>query len=168
MIDPEGFRLNVGIVLVNSDNKVLWAKRKGAQAAGYQNCWQFPQGGIQENETAHQALYRELQEELGLSPEQVKLLSEMPEWLRYFFPKPLFFEKETAVCVGQKQRWFLLRLLVDDSHIGLDRYAEQELDAFEWVDHAYALQNVVAFKKEVYAEVLAHFFEEGIEGSLTS
>ena len=81
MIDKEGFRATVGIILCNQENRLLWARRIG------QDAWQFPQGGIRENETAEQALYRELEEEVGLQPEHVELLSSSRDWLRYHLPK---------------------------------------------------------------------------------
>ncbi len=81
MIDEEGFRLNVGIILVNKDGKLFWAKRVGM------NAWQFPQGGIQNEESTEQALFRELTEEIGLSPTDVEILGCTEDWLKYRLPK---------------------------------------------------------------------------------
>lgn len=80
MIDSEGFRPNVGIILANEFGQVLWAKRIG------HNAWQFPQGGIQYGETPEQALYRELREEVGLLPEHVQIIAQTKGWLRYRLP----------------------------------------------------------------------------------
>lgn len=108
MIDFDGYRPNVGIVICNSKGQVLWAKRYG------QNSWQFPQGGINDNESAEQAMYRELFEEVGLSPKDVKILYISKHWLRYKLPKRLLRYDSKPVCIGQKQRWFLLQLVSDE------------------------------------------------------
>ena len=83
MIDAEGFRANVGIILCNADSQLLWAKRIR------QRSWQFPQGGIRAHETPEQAMYRELNEEVGLQPEHVEVLGCTKSWLRYRLPKHL-------------------------------------------------------------------------------
>ena len=76
MIDSQGYRHNVGIVLCNEKGKLFWARRAGMDS------WQFPQGGMRSDETPVEAMYRELSEETGLSPDQVKLLGSTPGWLR--------------------------------------------------------------------------------------
>lgn len=108
MIDFDGYRPNVGIVICNRKGQVLWAKRYG------QNSWQFPQGGINDNESAEQAMYRELYEEIGLQPKDVKVLYASKHWLRYKLPKRLLRYDSKPVCIGQKQRWFLLQLVGDE------------------------------------------------------
>ncbi|HAN28877.1 MAG TPA: RNA pyrophosphohydrolase, partial [Haliea salexigens] len=70
MIDSEGFRPNVGIILANDAGQLLWARRIGGRDA-----WQFPQGGINRGETPEEALYRELHEEVGLAPEAVNVVA---------------------------------------------------------------------------------------------
>ena len=113
MIDPDGFRPNVGIILTNELGQVLWARRIG------QDSWQFPQGGIQRNESPEQALYRELHEEVGLLPEDVEILACTRGWLRYRLPQRLIRSHSQPVCVGQKQKWFLLRLTSNAMSIGV-------------------------------------------------
>ena len=76
MIDAEGFRANVGIIICNEQGQVFWARRIG------QHSWQFPQGGIDDGESAEQAMYRELYEEVGLKPEQVEIVYTSRNWLR--------------------------------------------------------------------------------------
>ena len=105
MIDSDGFRPNVGIILVNALGQVLWARRIG------QDAWQFPQGGIQGRETPEQAMFRELKEEIGLSPGDVKVLAVTRGWLRYRLPKRMIRRHSHPVCVGQKQKWFLFKLI---------------------------------------------------------
>jgi len=105
VIDPDGFRPNVGIILTNDAGQVLWARRIN------QNAWQFPQGGINSNETPEQALYRELNEEVGLEQQDVKILACTRGWLRYRLPQRLVRTHSQPLCIGQKQKWFLLRLV---------------------------------------------------------
>jgi len=144
VVDAEGFRPNVGIILSNEQGRVLWAKRIG------QNAWQFPQGGLSPGESAEQALYRELREELGLDPEHVVILGRTEDWLRYRLPKRYIRRGRVPMCIGQKQIWFLLRLKADESAIRFDRCERPEFDGFRWVDFWYPLRDVVSFKRDVY------------------
>ncbi len=148
MIDSDGFRPNVGIILANDRGQVLWAKRIGQEA------WQFPQGGIREHETPEQALYRELHEEVGLSPKQVRILGCTRGWLRYRLPKRLVRHDNKPVCVGQKQKWFLLQLLTSDQHVCVDGGQSPEFDGWRWVSYWFPLGQVVAFKREVYRRAM--------------
>ena len=97
MIDDDGYRPNVGIVICNRQGQVLWARRFG------QHSWQFPQGGINPGETAEQAMYRELFEEVGLHRKDVRILASTRNWLRYKLPKRLVRGDTKPVCIGQKQ-----------------------------------------------------------------
>ncbi len=136
---------------MNKDNHVLWARRIG------QNAWQFPQGGIRKGETSEQALYRELQEEIGLSPESVKILARTDGWLKYDLPQNLIRQHQFPLCIGQKQVWFLLRLLTDDDAIKIDATDTPEFDDWRWVDYWHPLKEVVSFKKNVYNQALDFF-----------
>jgi putative (di)nucleoside polyphosphate hydrolase len=148
MIDAEGFRPNVGIILANPEGQVLWAKRIG------HNAWQFPQGGIQFGETPEQALYRELEEEIGLRQEHVSVLAQTRGWLRYRLPHRYIRPDSDPVCIGQKQKWFLLQLNASADEIRLDANAPAEFDHWMWVSYWYPLGQVVAFKREVYRKAL--------------
>ena len=141
----------MGIILCNTDKKVLWARRIG------QNAWQFPQGGIKRNETPEDALYRELWEEVGLVPDKVELLAATQDWLRYRLPKGLIRSDEKPLCVGQKQVWFLLRLAGHEDDVKLDCGDKPEFDGWRWVDYWYPLKEVVAFKRDVYLQALNEF-----------
>lgn len=152
VIDSDGFRPNVGIIVlgmpVDGRARVLWAKRIGQQA------WQFPQGGIKRGETPEQACFRELQEELGLLPEHVEVLGVTGDWLRYRLPKHLVRRGRRPVCIGQKQRWFVLRLLAEEAAVRLDAGERPEFDAWCWVDYWRPAREVVFFKREVYQQAL--------------
>lgn len=149
VIDVDGFRPNVGIMLANKRGQVLWARRIGGQDA-----WQFPQGGIHDEETPEQALYRELHEEIGLHPEDVKMLGCTRGWLRYRLPRRLVRHKSSPVCVGQKQKWFLLQLQSEDSAICLENGGPAEFDGWRWVSYWYPLGQVVTFKRDVYRRAM--------------
>lgn len=149
MIDEQGYRPNVGIIICSSQGKVLWAKRIG------QNAWQFPQGGIKDEESPEQALFRELKEEVGLEPQHVKIIGRTRGWLRYRLPKKMVRYGKRPICIGQKQKWFLLQLLVDDSHIDMAATTHPEFDGWSWVSYWYPLGGVVAFKRDVYRRAMA-------------
>ncbi|GLS25326.1 RNA pyrophosphohydrolase [Marinibactrum halimedae] len=149
MIDADGFRPNVGIILTNRDGQLLWARRINGQDA-----WQFPQGGINENESPKEALFRELHEEVGLTASDVEVVGCTRGWLRYRLPKRLVRKGSDPVCVGQKQKWFLLKLVSDDSCIDLSCTGHAEFDQWRWVSYWYPLGKVVAFKRDVYRRAL--------------
>ena len=149
MIDSEGFRPNVGIILANDAGQLLWARRVGGRDA-----WQFPQGGIQRGESPEQALYRELQEEVGLEPDHVEILAATRGWLRYRLPKRFIRKGQNPPCIGQKQKWFLLRMLAEDKAVRLDLNDKPEFDHWQWVSYWYPLDQVVSFKREVYRRAL--------------
>lgn len=147
MLDIHGFRFNVAIVLVNNNNEVLLAKRIK------QNAWQFPQGGVNDNEDPQDALYRELQEEIGLSQEDVSIIASTKYWLKYKIPQRMR-RRSDPLFVGQKQKWFLLRFNGDDSKIRFDLNAKPEFDAWQWVSYWYPLRIVINFKRKVYCQAL--------------
>ena len=152
MIDTDGYRHNVAIIICNKNGQVLWAKRFG------QHSWQFPQGGIKEGETPEQAMYRELYEEVGLKSEHVKILASSRSWLRYRLPKRLVrWDSPDPVCIGQKQRWFLLQLTADDTLIKFTTCNHPEFDDWRWVTYWYPVRQVVSFKREVYRKALKEF-----------
>ena len=147
MIDSDGFRPNVGIIVANDRGQVLWAKRVGQEA------WQFPQGGINERESTEQALYRELQEEIGLAPDSVEVVGCTRGWLRYKLPRRLLRQNNTTF-IGQKQKWYLLKMLATDDSVSFDYSLTPEFDYWQWVSYWYPLGQVVAFKKDVYRRAM--------------
>lgn len=151
MIDQDGYRLNVGIILVGPQNNVFLAKRYG------QFSWQFPQGGIKDHETPEEAVLRELQEEIGLAPTDVSLCATSKQWLSYRLPKHLIRRHRKPVCIGQKQKWFLFRLLSPENKIRLDLNRIPEFDSWRWVDYWQPMDEVIFFKRNVYQQVLKEF-----------
>jgi putative (di)nucleoside polyphosphate hydrolase len=148
MLDREGFRPNVGIILVNSRNEVFWGKRIR------EHSWQFPQGGIKKGETPEQAMLRELEEETGLKPEHVRIIGRTRDWLRYEVPKQWIRREWRSSYRGQKQIWFLLRLIGRDSDVSLRASAHPEFDAWRWNSYWIPLANVIEFKRGVYEAAL--------------
>lgn len=144
MIDRDGYRPNVGIILCNAKNQVFWAKRIN------QHAWQFPQGGIKAGETPEQAMYRELGEEVGLLPEHVRILGRTRNWLRYDVPSHWVRRDSKGLYRGQKQIWFLLRLTGHDSNVSLRATDHPEFDAWRWSDYWVEFDSVVEFKRDVY------------------
>lgn len=144
MLDREGYRPNVGIILVNARNEVFWGKRIREHA------WQFPQGGIKHGETPEQAMFRELHEEVGLRPEHVQILGRTRDWLRYDVPRQWVKREFRSSYRGQKQIWFLLRLVGRDTDVHLRASDHPEFDAWRWSSFWVPLDSVIEFKREVY------------------
>lgn len=159
MIDRDGYRPNVGIILANTRNEVFWGKRVREHA------WQFPQGGIKSGESPEQAMFRELMEEVGLSPEHVRVLGRTRQWLRYDVPSHWVRADCRGVYRGQKQIWFLLRMLGRDCDVCLRRSDKPEFDAWRWSDYWVPLSDVIEFKREVYELALGELsrFLPGME-----
>ena len=149
VIDKDGYRPNVGVIVANAAGEVLWAKRVRQEA------WQFAQGGIQRGESPEQAMIRELKEELGLSMSDVEIIGCTADWLSYRLPRQyLRRRKHGRVCIGQRQKWFALRLIGPESHVRLDTCEQPEFDGWRWVDWWHPLNEVVDFKREVYESAL--------------
>ena len=148
MIDSNGFRPNVGIIICNKLGQLFWAKRIK------QDAWQFPQGGIKKAETTEEALFRELSEEVGLCKEDVRILSQTSEWLKYRLPKPYIRQRKGRTCIGQKQKWFLLGLQTEEGRVDLQNTLQPEFDDWCWVNYWYPVNQVVDFKRSVYRKAL--------------
>jgi putative (di)nucleoside polyphosphate hydrolase len=147
-IDADGFRANVGIVLIRDDRRVFLGGRTGGRG------WQFPQGGVQRHESAEEALYRELKEEIGLGREDVELLASTRQWLRYRLPRQYVRRNSHPPCIGQKQRWFMLKLVGSEDRLHFDSTDEPEFEDWRWVDYWTPVREVIYFKRAVYARAL--------------
>ena len=148
MIDEDGYRPNVASVIINKDNKVLWAKRVN------EDNWQFPQGGIQNGETPEEAMYREVHEEVGLRKNNFEILGRSADWLRYDVPERFVNSYWQGKYRGQKQIWFLLKFIGSDDLINLNLHDSPEFDDWKWENFWHPLENVVNFKKNVYSAAL--------------
>ena len=159
-IDTEGFRANVGIILANADGKLLLAGRIGNRG------WQFPQGGMLVGESEEDAMYRELHEEVGLSAADVEILGITRDWLRYRLPDKYLRRGSKPLCIGQKQRWFMLKLLGSEDRVRFDRCDNPEFDRWRWVDFWKPVNEVIYFKRRVYASALhelgPHVYPDGL------
>jgi len=116
VIDDDGYRPNVGIVICNRQGQVMWARRYG------QHSWQLTRN-----------------------------------WLRYKLPKRLVRWDTKPVCIGQKQKWFLLQLVGNDSDINMQTSSTPEFDGWRWVSYWYPVRQVVSFKRDVYRRVMKEF-----------
>jgi len=159
-IDSDGFRANVGIILSNKEGKLLLAGRIGSKG------WQFPQGGMQKGESAEEAMYRELHEEVGLLKGDVEVLGATNDWLRYRLPKKYVRYHSKPLCIGQKQRWFILRLVGPDDSVRVDCSETPEFDRWRWVEFWRPVNDVIYFKRRVYARALhelgPHVYPDGL------
>ncbi len=121
------------------------------------NAWQFPQGGIRNDEPVENAMYRELREETGLQPGHVEIIGFTHEWLRYRLPKRFIRRNSTPLCIGQKQIWYLLKLIANEENVKLDVCKKPEFDLWKWVDFWEPVKEVVDFKRSVYEKTLIKF-----------
>ena len=158
MLDRDGFRPNVGIILLNQKNQVFWGKRIRTHS------WQFPQGGIDRGESPEQAMFRELHEEVGLQPNHVRVVARTRDWLRYEVPDRYIRRDARGHYKGQKQIWYLLQLIGYDWDLNLRATNHPEFDAWRWNDYWVPLDVVVEFKRGVYEMALtelARFLPRG-------
>lgn len=147
-IDADGFRANVGIVLIRDDRRVFLGGRPGGRG------WQFPQGGVAHDEAPEQAVFRELKEEIGLEERDVQIIASTRSWLRYRLPRQYMRKQSTPMCIGQKQRWFLMRFAGDERAFRFDTTDQPEFDSWRWADYWSPVREVIFFKRAVYARAL--------------
>lgn len=147
-IDAEGYRANVGIILTNDDGKLLIAGRVGSKG------WQFPQGGMLQGEEPLDAMFRELEEEIGLDRSDVEILGTTDDWLRYRLPEKFVRRRSKPLCIGQKQQWFMLRLKTSEDRLRLDGSETPEFDRWRWVEFWKPVTEVIYFKRRVYVRAL--------------
>lgn len=144
------YRMGVGIMLLNADGAVLIGHRVDIKS----EAWQMPQGGIDAGETPEQALWRELQEEVGTA--KATILARARDWISYDFPAELQARVWDGRFRGQSQMWFLLRFTGVDADLALDTH-EREFSETRWVATAELPDMVVGFKRDTYRSVLTEF-----------
>lgn len=152
IIDHNGYRRGVGIVIWDGRDRVLLARRSDHRGR------QFPQGGVRQGERPRDAMYRELKEELGLDPSHVREVARMGRWVSYKLPTR-YRRSRAPRCIGQKQLWWLLRLTCAEEQVRPDLAEEPEFDDWSWVDYWLPAEEVVFFKRSVYRQVLEEFGE---------
>jgi putative (di)nucleoside polyphosphate hydrolase len=148
VIDTDGFRANVGIILMRGEGEVFLGRRTGGRG------WQFPQGGVRAGERLEDAAYRELHEEIGVSRNEVEFVGRTTRWLRYRLPPRYIRRNQHPVCIGQKQRWFLLRLKRAEVEFDFGQTNEPEFDQWRWSPYWEPVKEVIYFKRLVYTRAL--------------
>ncbi len=148
VVDKAGYRLNVGIIIANDTEQLFWGRRVG------QHAWQFPQGGVAQNESAQEAMFREHKEEVGLDKKDVEILAVTKHWLKYRLPKQYVRQGNKPLVIGQKQKWFLLQLKCPEQKIRLDICDTPEFDSWRWVDSELPPTQVIYFKRQVYRQAI--------------
>ena len=158
MTDPTElpYRPCAGIVLTDGRGRVFAGERSDVAGA-----WQMPQGGIDDGETPEQAALREMEEEIGVRPDQVTVIGLHPDWLDYDLPAESLGRRWTGKWRGQTQRWLCARLDAGDDAIRLDT-AHPEFARWRWMTPDEMLGVIVPFKRPIYAAVLGHFFPDAI------
>lgn len=154
--DLSAYRANVGLVVFNPSGQVFMGKRVNDHGSF---AWQFPQGGIDDGETAMDAAWRELHEETGLTPATTRLLDQTGDWLVYDFPPEVLAEKHKKGrnFLGQKQKWFAFAFDGTPGDIDLAAFEEVEFSAYKWDDLSATPGQVIAWKRDVYREVAKRF-----------
>jgi putative (di)nucleoside polyphosphate hydrolase len=151
--EPARYRPAVGIMLLNPARRVFVGRRIDMPAG--LAAWQMPQGGIDPGETASQAAMRELQEEVGTA--KAEILAESRFWHHYDFPAELAGGMWGGRYRGQRQKWFAMRFVGEDSDIDPAAAEHPEFDAWEWVAAPQLPELIVPFKRQIYRDILVEF-----------
>lgn len=141
----------MGAVVLNADNQVLVAKRIDTPG----DAWQMPQGGLDQGEDPRKAVFRELKEEIGTN--NLDIIEESPGWLTYELPKEIQAKVWKGRYRGQKQKWFALRYLGEDSDIDLTADKHPEFSTWKWADFASIPDMIVPFKRDLYQDIVEIF-----------
>ncbi len=158
LVDPETlpYRPCVGIALINAHGRVFVGNR--IQSVDIEPLtWQLPQGGIDNGEDARTAALRELHEETGVVDAKVEIIGTIDDWLTYDLPPDLVGRALKGKYRGQKQRWFAMRFLGEDTDIDLAADAHQEFSEWDWVPIRRIVDLVVPFKRRIYERIVDAF-----------
>ena len=145
-------RSGVGVIILNNENKVFVGKRKDNPV----NNWQMPQGGIDPKEKSEVAALREMEEEVGIKKNKVKLISQSKDWYYYSLPKDLSKTLWKGKYKGQRQKWFLYEFKGSEKDINIET-SHPEFSDYKWVKPDFLVPNIVPFKKEIYEKLLKEF-----------
>ena len=146
----ENYRDTVAAIIINKNKHILMCEH-----IWIDNAWQFPQGGVEDNESEEDALKRELYEEIGTK--KIHIIKKMPEQVTYKFP---YYLKSKYQIDGQRQTYFLVYFYGEDSEIVFDRQEKPEFKKFEWVKLDEPPKKVIYFKKLAYLDALNYFKED--------
>jgi len=139
-------RIGVGIVLLNNKNNIFVGKRLDNPG----NFWQMPQGGVDNNENFFEAAKRELEEETSIK--SIRLIKELDSWLQYELPKNLIGKIWEGKFRGQKQKWFIMKFIGDESEINI-KTITPEFSEWKWIKPINLTDFVVDFKFNVYNKI---------------
>ena len=145
-------RVGVGIIVLNSENKVFVAKRKDNPV----DKWQMPQGGVDKNEDFLKAMKRELEEETSIK--NIKILKQLDYWLEYELPKNLIGIIWKGKFRGQKQKWFIVKFIGKDSEININTLNPEFIE-WKWLDYNKLPDVIVDFKKHIYVKLVKELKE---------
>lgn len=148
------YRSGVGIVIINGDKKIFVGKR----IDNHSDAWQMPQGGLDAGEDEDDAMLRELKEETGIVEDCVALIKKSNRYHYYNLPYKLQKKFWGGKYLGQKQRWYLIKFLGDDSAINV-KTEDPEFSEWKWVTKEEVVGSIVPFKREMYEDVLQEFEE---------
>lgn len=154
------YRLGVGIILVNSTGQIFVGQRIDTD----QPAWQMPQGGIEEGEEPYAAAWRELYEETGT--DKAEIVAETPEWVTYDLPVELSHTVWGGCYRGQRQKWYVIRFTGCDTDIDITSNETPEFSAWQWMELDAVLAQIITFKRNLYARVIAELREAiaGVSG----
>lgn len=148
------YRHGVGVVIVNDKKQIFVGKRIDNNS----DAWQMPQGGIDFDEDEDLAMFRELKEETGITPQKVKILTKSSDYFYYNLPYRLQKKFWGGKYLGQKQRWYLVQFLGSDKDIKIDG-EDPEFSAWKWAKKQDVLESIVGFKQQLYCDILEEFKE---------
>ena len=148
------YRPGVGVMLLNAEGKVFVGQRLDSTL----EAWQMPQGGVDEGEDTHAAALRELEEETGIRPELVEMITYSTEELLYDLPEDLIGKMWKGRYRGQRQIWYLARFLGSDEDVNIAT-PDPEFRAWKWADPQDLPALIVPFKTRLYDDVLSAFRE---------
>lgn len=146
------YRPGVGVMLLNRQRHVFVGQRIDSTA----EAWQMPQGGIDEGEEPRATALREMEEETGIAPRLVEIVTETPGWLTYDLPEDLVGKLWKGRYRGQRQKWYLARFLGVDSDVNLAT-SHPEFRAWKWASAHELSHMIVPFKRRLYADIVEAF-----------
>lgn len=155
-LENQNYRMGVGAMIFNNQKQIFVGERSSVLV---KSCFQMPQGGIDEGETPEQALFREVEEETGIS--NIRIVYQSQCWYKYDFPDYVINDPDNPYgkyFVGQKQKWFLVFFYGENDEIDISGY-DGEFLSWKWVELDFLYDNIISFKKKMYEDVVNEFRE---------